>query len=78
MLRCLMNLITMHQKEIKWIYIFVIGTFKRMLLQRNFMALIFFGKSSAKDILHGFKTCLGALLKEKRIQISFDGLDVNF
>ena len=42
------------------------------------MALIFFGKSSAKDILHGFKTCLGALLKEKRIQISFDGLDVNF
>ena len=49
-----------------------------MLLQRNFMALIFFGKSSAKDILHGFKTCLGALLKEKRIQISFDGLDVNF
>ena len=78
MLRCLMNLITMHQKEIKSIYIFVIGTFKRMLLQRNFMALIFFGKSSAKDILHGFKTCLGALLKEKRIQISFDGLDVNF
>ena len=75
MLRCLMNLITMHQKEI---YIFVIGTFKRMLLQRNFMALIFFGKSSAKDILHGFKTCLGALLKEKRVQISFDGLDVNF
>ena len=42
---------------------------QRMLLEHDFMALIFLEKSSAKDILHGFETCLGALSKEKMIHI---------
>ena len=49
--------------------------------QKNVVTRIYgsdvFGKSSAKDILHGFETCLGALLKEKMIQISSDGSSVN-
>lgn len=43
----------------------------------GFYGFDFLGKSSPKEILHIFETCLGALQKERMIQISSDGPDEN-
>ena len=51
--------------------------FQKNVAVTQFYGSEFFGKSSATDILHGFESCLRALQKEKMIQISSDGLNVN-
>ena len=73
-----MNHLTVLQKKSKkqknkWICIFDF----RILTKTLWLQDAYLGKSSANDICSHFEQCLGPLKKEKLLQVSSDGPDVN-
>ena len=72
-----MNPLTVLQKNNKWTCIFDFGILTKILWLQGTIIQNSLSQSSANDICSHFECCLDPLEKEKLLQISLDGPNVN-